>query len=128
MSQAQALNDRPNPTTIASQNDGFRRFACLGETPQDPVQGRLVVTHSVAEAGDGFALMAVKAVGEFDTFEPDNDPNGWHDFGSFELQGETLFWKIDLYETSSDFRFGAETPEDPSTTTCVLTIMMARDW
>jgi len=34
----------------------------------------------------------------FDNFNADNDPHGEHDFGSFELEGEKLFWKIDLYE------------------------------
>ena len=34
----------------------------------------------------------------FDDFDADNDPRDEHDFGSFELEGEKLFWKIDLYE------------------------------
>ena len=35
---------------------------------------------------------------------------------------------IDLYEADSDFRYGAETPDNPDTTMRVLTIMLARDW
>jgi hypothetical protein len=34
----------------------------------------------------------------------------------------------DLYEADSDFRYGAETPDNPATTVRVLTIMMASDW
>ncbi|WP_350082481.1 DUF3768 domain-containing protein [Hoeflea sp.] len=34
----------------------------------------------------------------------------------------------DLYEADSDFRYGAETPDNPATTVRVLTIMLARDW
>ena len=45
---------RPNAAVIASQNDAFRRFACLGIAPDQPIQGRLVVTQSLIEAGDGF--------------------------------------------------------------------------
>jgi hypothetical protein len=86
------------------------------------------VTRSLMEAGDGFMAEAVNVTGAFDTFEPENDPEGWHDFGAVEIRGETVFWKIDLYEAGSDFRFGAETPDDPATTIRVLTIMMARDW
>ena len=71
---------------------------------------------------------AVKATGMFETFEPENDPEGWHDFGTVEIRDETVFWKIDLYEADSDFRYGAETPDNPATTMRVLTIMMARDW
>lgn len=125
---AQPQTDRPNPAVIAAQNDAFRRFACLGIKPDQPIQGRLVVTQSMMEAGDGFVNAAVQAVGAFDTFEPENDPEGWHDFGAVAIQGETVFWKVDLYEASSDFRYGAEAPDNPETTMRVLTIMLARDW
>ena len=118
----------PNATVIAAQNDSFRRFACLGIAPDQAIQGRLVVTQSLIEAGDGFVTEAVKATGAFDTFEPDNDPDGWHDFGAVTIRSETVFWKLDLYEASSDYRYGAETPENPETTMRVLTVMMARDW
>lgn len=118
----------PDTATIAAQNDAFRRFACLGIAPDQPIQGRLVVTQSLIEAGDGFVTEAVQATGAFDTFEPENDPAGWHDFGAVTIRGETVFWKIDLYEASSDYRYGAESPENPETTMRVLTVMMARDW
>ena len=129
MSHAEtAEHPRPNAAVIAAQNDAFRRFACLGIAPDQAIQGRLVVTQSLIEAGDGFVTEAVKATGAFDTFEPDNDPDGWHDFGAVTIRGETVFWKIDLYEAGSDFRYGAEAPDNPETTMRVLTIMMARDW
>ncbi len=118
----------PDTAIIAAQNDTFRRFACLGIAPDQPIQGRLVVTQSLIEAGDGFVTEAVQAAGAFDTFEPDNDPEGWHDFGAVTIRGETVFWKIDLYEADSDFRYGAEAPDNPATTMRVLTIMMAHDW
>lgn len=118
----------PDAGVIAAQNDAFRRFACLGVAPDQPIQGRLHVTRSLMEAGDGFMAEAVKATGDFDTFAPENDPVGWHDFGAVTIRGETVFWKIDLYEASSDFRYGAEAPDNPETTMRVLTIMMARDW
>ena len=123
-----ASTDRPDPATIAAQNDAFRRFACLGIPPNKAVPGRLLATRSLIEAGDGFMPEAVKAVGAVDRFEPEDDPDGWHDFGAIEIRGETVFWKIDLYEANSDFRYGAETPENPETTMRVLTIMMAHDW
>ena len=129
MTQAKPTHtDHPDPAVIAAQNDAFRRFACLGVPPEQPIQGRLHVTRSLMEAGEGFMQEAAKAVGMFGTFEPENDPEGWHDFGAVEIRGETVFWKIDLYEAGSDFRYGAEAPDNTATTTRVLTIMMARDW
>jgi hypothetical protein len=124
----QPQTDCPDPAVIAAQNDAFRKLACLGVPPAQPIQGRMHVTRLLMEADDGFMAEAVKATGMFETFEPENDPEGWHDFGAVEIRGETVFWKIDLYEADSDFRYGAEAPDNPETTMRVLTIMMARDW
>jgi hypothetical protein len=120
--------DGPDATVVAAHNDAFRKLACLGETPSQPIQGRMHLTSSLAMAEDGLALEAVQAVGAFEIFEPENDPSGWHDFGAVDIRGEKIFWKIDLYEADSDFRYGAEAPDNPSTTMRVLTIMMASDW
>lgn len=118
----------PDAAAIAAQNDAFRKLACLGVPPERPVQGRMHVTRSLMEVGEGFMAEAVKAIGEFETFDPENDPDGWHDFGAVTIRGETVFWKLDLYEAESDSRYGAEDPGNPDTTMRVLTIMMAHDW
>ena len=125
---ANSTIDGPDATVVAAHNDAFRKLACLGETPSEPVQGRMHLTSSLAMAEDGLALEAVQAVGAFEIFEPENDPSGWHDFGAVDIRGEKIFWKIDLYEADSDFRYGAKTPDNPATTMRVLTIMMASDW
>ena len=125
---ARPQTEGPDIAAIAAQNDAFRKLACLGETPSQPIQGRMHLTSSLAMAEDGLALEAVQAVGEFDVFEPENDPDGCHDFGAVDIRGQKVFWKIDLYEADSDFRYGAETPDNPATTVRVLTIMMASDW
>ena len=52
--------------------------------------GQLVVTRGVAERGNDFIDRAFKAVRTFSDFSEDNDPHGEHDFGIFELDGETL--------------------------------------
>ncbi len=48
--------------------------------------------------------------------------------GAGDISGAKVFGKIDLYEADSDFRYVAETPDNPATTMRVLTIMMASDW
>ena len=55
---AQPLTDRPDPAVIAAQNDAFRKLACLGIAPEAPIQGRMHVTRSLMEAGDGFMAEA----------------------------------------------------------------------
>ncbi len=124
---AQPQTDRPDPSVIAAQNDAFRKLACLGEPPAQPIQGRMHVTRSLMEAGDGFLAEAVKATGAFETFDPENDPEGWHDFGAVEIRGETVFWKIDLHEEftfSSPFLFlqrwfGSSNMLTPVASTCI---------
>lgn len=65
-------------------------------------------------------------VRSFTAFTRDNDPHLEHDFGSFEVRGEKLFWKIDYYDL--DLTYGSEAPEDPSKTKRVLTIMLASEY
>ena len=59
-------------------------------------------------------------------FTTDNDPHREHDFGSFEIEGETYFFKIDYYALDMDG--GSEDPADPEKTTRVLTIMRADEY
>ena len=44
------------------------------------------------------------AVQSFSNFTKDNDPHGEHDFGSFSVEGETYFWKIDYYDLVHEIR------------------------
>ena len=99
-------------------NDTFRQNLPRG--------GRLMMTCGVNERGPYFALMAVRHVREFSAFNADNDPHGEHDFGSFEIDGEKLFFKIDYYDKS--LQAGSEDPADPEKTTRVLTIMFASEY
>ena len=59
----QPQTDRPDPSVIAAQNDAFRKLACLGVPTAQSIQGRMHVTRSLMEAGDGFLAEAVKATG-----------------------------------------------------------------
>lgn len=104
--------------TIRKLNDAFR---CYGVGC-----GRTMVTRSVADLGASFQLAAHLAVRSFTAFSADNDPHNEHDFGSFDLQGQKCFWKIDYYDRS--LKAGSEDPSDPLRTCRVLTIMLAEDY
>ena len=108
-------------TAIASLNDAFRK------SPFDRSLGKTYMTSGVSVLGPLFVARAIGAVGTFDKFTTDNDPYGEHDFGSFELDGEKLFWKIDYY-SKSDPDCGSEDPSDPLKTARVLTIMLAEEY
>ena len=64
------------------------------------------------------------AVQDFSKFTEDNDPYGEHDFGSFTVAGNKVFWKIDYYQ--QDLSGGC----DPLDLNCrrVLTIMLAEEY
>ncbi len=66
----------------------------------------------------------IYAVRDFSDFNEDNDPYGEHDFGSFKVDGQKLFWKIDYYD--SEHRGYC----DPLANECrrVLTIMLAEEY
>jgi Protein of unknown function (DUF3768) len=80
-------------------------------------------------------LLAAVDIGEqvmkFDTFTPDNDPYGEHDFGAFEYSGHKIFWKIDYYDRASfgtGHDMGSEDPSDPAKTLRILTVMLASEY
>jgi hypothetical protein len=113
-------NPKPNDRAkrIAALNDKFRKGL--------PAGGRVYLTRGVNEKGPVFVSKALAKVIAFDDFAVDNDPHQEHDFGGFELDGETLFWKIDYYDVKGEF--GSEDPTDPKQTMRVLTVMLAEEY
>jgi hypothetical protein len=86
------------------------------------IGGQVVMTAGVADLPMDVKAHVLLQVQRFASFNSDNDPHGEHDFGSFEVAGETFFWKISYYDLRCEF--GSEDPTDPDKTTRVLTIML----
>jgi Protein of unknown function (DUF3768) len=84
---------------------------------------RVVMSSGVADLPFGVRAQVLINVQNFADFTADNDPYGEHDFGSFEVAGETFFWKIDLYE-EPDVK---DSNGEPAVTR-VLTIMLAEEY
>lgn len=103
--------------TIATLNDVFR---------QTFAGGRVNVTRGIADLGERTVGAILCKVRRFDQFSIDNDPHHEHDFGSFEHDGEKIFWKIDYYDTA--LVWGSPDPSDPRQTSRVLTIMLASEY
>ena len=85
---------------------------------------RVLVTRGVQALGANREILAL--VRQYSNFTPSNDPCGEHDFGSFQYQGETIFWKIDCYD--SDLVMASPDPADPTVTVRVLTIMLGSEY
>ena len=90
------------------------------------VGGRVVMTQGSQNCRSTIRLASFSRCRASRTSMPSNDPHGEHDFGSFELAGETYFFKVDYY--SPDLQGGSEDPADPEKTTRVLTIMRADEY
>ena len=98
-------------------NDNFRTTL---------IGGQVVMTQGVAELPLVTKARVLLAVQSFDKFTEDNDPHREHDFGSFEIEGESYFFKIDYYALDMDG--GSGDPADPEKTARVLTLMRADEY
>ena len=110
--------------TIRVQNDRFR--AGLVSPEGCPFLGTVVVTAGVHARGRDFETAAYLAVAKDTAFTEDNDPWGDHGFGTVEVMGEKLFWKIDLYDRALEY--GSDDPADPARTHRVLTILFPSEY
>jgi hypothetical protein len=71
-------------------------------------------------------LIGSSSLSVFDDFCHANDPHEEHDFGSFEAEGRTIFFKIDYYDKGMTCH--SPDPSDPSVTERVITIMLADEY
>jgi hypothetical protein len=88
--------------------------------------GRVMLTAGIDALPSDVKALVIRRVATFSEFNADNDPHKEHDFGSFEVAGQKLFFKLDYYDVAMEF--GSEDPADPSKTTRVLTIMLASEY
>ena len=68
----------------------------------------------------------MRTIRVYDDFCAANDPHEEHDFGSFEANGQTIFFKIDYYDPALCMH--SVDPSDPTVTRRVLTIMLADEY
>ena len=102
---------------IRALNDGLR---------QNFREGTAVMTVGVAALGAEAVARIVKTIAIYDDFCHANDPYEEHDFGSFEADGHTIFFKIDYYDPTLTVH--STDPSDPVVTKRVVTIMLAEEY
>jgi hypothetical protein len=113
--------------SMTNASDRVKRIAALNDKFRAGMaSGRVHLTAGVNERGGAFVTRALVRVMTFDDFNAGNDTHGERDFGSFELEDEKLFWKIDYFDPKGEF--GSEDPSDPKRTLRVLTVMMAEEY
>jgi hypothetical protein len=88
--------------------------------------GHAVMTAGVAALGPEAVARIVKTIVVYDDFCHANDPYEEHDFGSFEADGQQIFFKIDYFDKALNAQ--SSDPSDPSVTERVITIMLADEY
>lgn len=101
---------------IRTQNDRLRQNLETGVAIA-------VITVGVADEAVG---RIVKTIAVYDDFCHENDPHEEHDFGAFEAEGHTMFFKIDYYDRSLTWH--SDDPADSTITHSVITIMLAEEY
>jgi hypothetical protein len=91
-------------------NDALR-----ASIPQVSSPNRLLITRGVMGLGFEAVCEILMKVKNFDDFNESNDPYGEHDFGSFNHNGEEIFWKIDDYQGQEGYNL-------------ILTIMLSEEY
>jgi len=85
-----------------------------------------VITRGVAALGRETVKRIIQTVAVFDDFCHANDPHNEHDFGSFDVDGNKIFFKIDYYD--NDLKYHSPNPADPAVTRRIITIMLADEY
>ena len=96
------------------------------ELRQNLTIGTALITAGIAALGAEAVARIVKTIAVYDDFCHANDPHEEHDFGSFEVDGHAIFFKIDYYDKSRSYH--SPDPSDPSLTERVITIMLAEEY
>jgi hypothetical protein len=126
------MEERPHGTTLTHSGDTTMTTkleairALNDETRQNLTTGTALMTAGVAALGAEAVARIVKTIAVYDDFCHANDPYEEHDFGSFEVDSQTIFFKIDYF----DKKLASHSPDpaDPSVTERVITIMLAEEY
>jgi hypothetical protein len=109
--------EREQTDRIRTLNDDLRR---------NLLNAHAVMTNGVAALGPDAVARIMKTIEVFDNFCHANDPHQEHDFGSFDADGHTIFFKIDYYDSTLSRH--SPDPADPTVTERVITIMLAEEY
>jgi len=109
--------------TKSSQTEQIRTLN--DELRHNLSHGRAFMTPGVAALGGEAVARIVKTIEVYDDFCHANDPYEEHDFGSFEIDGRAIFFKIDYYDKSRSYH--SADPSNPSVADRIITIMLAEE-
>ena len=83
------------------------------------------MTPAITERPGEFQIACLNAVRSYDAFSADTDPRGMHEMGVLEIQGEIVWFKIDLLDER--YEHASPDPADTEKTRRVLTIQFPEE-
>lgn len=96
------------------------------------LNGRILAVGALGEEGPDKVQRVWEACARISDWPKDDDPDGEHDFGKFEFEGDNFVFKIYCYfkicNDGLDDMHGSERPDDPNVTIRVLALMYAEDY
>ena len=113
------MTDSQKSARIAELNNQLRRGDCALRNGL----GSVIMTPGVVNLDQTEQLLITRALLPHDFCQ--------HDFGSLEVYGKLIFWKIACYDRATygtDAQRGSADPSDPEKTYRLLTIMLAEEF
>lgn len=111
-------NEKNKTAKIRELNDLLRTtFGAEG--------GRVVLTRGIAALEKRVLGEVIAAIQEFDEWG-ENDPHGEHDFVAVQVQGHSIFAKIDYFDL--DHEMHSPDPSEPAVTRRLMTVMLAEEY
>lgn len=109
---------------MSTDTDGIRMLN--DELRQHLLGGGAVITPGIATLGEQAVKRLVQTLAAFNDFCRENDPYDEHDFGAFDFDGKSVFFKIDYYD--KDLKYHSPNPADPAVTERIITVMLAEEY
>jgi hypothetical protein len=117
----------PVAVVSAALDEQVARIRSLNDRLRTTGRGGIILmTDGIAGLGREGVEKVFDAVRRVNRVDEGNDPHAEHDFGGLEIDGRSVFWKIDHYDRSR--QAGSPDPADEKVTVRVLTVMLAEEY
>lgn len=124
MTTTSSDRDAQSLARIRELNDRLR--TCRHPDLSPTINGSIIFTCALVERGEAFVHHAFAAVSNLSNFTSDNDPWGEHDMALLDVNGVSIFFKIDYYDV--ELTHHSPDPSDAGLTRRILTIGLAEDY
>jgi Protein of unknown function (DUF3768) len=112
---------------VSHESDQSKRIRELNDKLRTTFTGGDVLnTVGIDALSSDVQASILEKVRTFSEFSEENDPCGEHDYGSFQIAGHHVMWKIDYYDERLEGH--SEDAADPTKTRRVLTILLASEY